>query len=211
MQTFSESLVATSTFASNVLFWRISGYFDTASELKPLIHTWSLAVEEQYYVFFPLFLMFAWRLGKSWIVGLLLVMFVGSLIIAQSLLATYPSFAFFMLPTRSWELLIGAFIAFYYAQHNIKKHNPVIEQLGSLIGLLLIALAVFIYNDKTPFPGLYALAPTLGAALIIIFATHKTLVGKLLGSKPFVAIGLLSWKPLALLWAPIKHRDPPAF
>ena len=71
MKQFSESLVAVSTFASNILFWRTSGYFDTATELKPLIHTWSLAVEEQYYVLFPLFLMLAWKLGKRWIVGLL--------------------------------------------------------------------------------------------------------------------------------------------
>ena len=198
MKQFSESLVAVSTFASNILFWRTSGYFDTATELKPLIHTWSLAVEEQYYVLFPLFLMLAWKLGKRWIVGLLAVVFVISLAGAQWLSATHPSFNFFMLPTRGWELLIGAFIAFYYSRHNIKKHHHFIEQLGSLIGLLLITYSVFAYNDQTPFPSVYALVPTLGAALIIIFATHKTIVGKLLGSKLFVALGLVSYS--AYLW-----------
>ena len=198
MKQFSESLVAVSTFASNILFWRTSGYFDTATELKPLIHTWSLAVEEQYYVLFPLFLMLAWKLGKRWIVGLLGVVFVISLAGAQWLSVTHPSFNFFMLPTRGWELLIGAFIAFYYAHHNIKRHNHNIEQLSSLIGLLLIIYSIFAYNDQTPFPSVYALAPTLGAALIIIFATHKTIVGKLLGSKLFVAIGLISYS--AYLW-----------
>ena len=198
MKQFSESLVAVSTFASNILFWRTSGYFDTATELKPLIHTWSLAVEEQYYLLFPLFLLLTWKLDKRSIVGLLAVVFTISLVGAQWLSATYPSFNFYMLPTRGWELLIGAFIAFYYARHNIKKHNHNIEQFGSLIGLLLIVYSVFAYNDQTPFPSIYALAPTLGAALIIIFATHKTIVGKLLGSKLFVAIGLISYS--VYLW-----------
>jgi peptidoglycan/LPS O-acetylase OafA/YrhL len=198
MKQFSQSLVAVSTFASNILFWLTSGYFDISTELKPLIHTWSLAVEEQYYVLFPLFLMLTWKLGKRWIVGLLVLVFFISLVGAQWLSVTHPSFNFYMLPTRGWELLIGAFIAFHYTQQNIKKHNQLIEQLGSLFGLLLIAYSIFAYNDRTPFPSVYALVPTLGAALIIIFATHKTVVGKLLGSKLFVAIGLVSYS--AYLW-----------
>ena len=198
MKSFSEGLVAVSTFASNIFFYKTSGYFDTATELKPLIHTWSLAVEEQYYVLFPLFLILTWRLGKRWIIGLLSLVFVISLVGAQSLSQTYPSFAFYMLPTRGWELLIGTFVAFYYAHNNIKKHNHNIGELCSLVGLLLVAYSVFSYDDQTPFPSIYALAPTLGAALIIIFATHKTVVGKLLGSKLFVGMGLVSYS--AYLW-----------
>jgi len=198
MKQFSESLVAVSSFASNILFWRTSGYFDATTELKPLIHTWSLAVEEQYYVLFPLFLMLAWKLGKRWIAGLMGIGFVISLTGAQWLSATHLSFNFFMLPTRGWELLIGAFIAFHYARHNIKKHNHHFEQICSLFGLLLITYSVFAFNDQIPFPSIYSLAPTLGAALIIIFATHKTLVGKLLGSRLLVAIGLISYS--AYLW-----------
>jgi len=195
---FSQSLVAISTFASNILFWLTGGYFDTATELKPLIHTWSLAVEVQYYILFPLILMLTWKLGKRWIVGSLVLIFVISLAEAQWLSATHPSFAFYMLPTRGWELLIGVFIAFYYSRNNFIKHNHIIEQLGSLFGLLLIAYSIFTYNNQTPFPSIYALVPTLGAALIIIFATHKTVVGKLLGLKPLVAIGLISYS--AYLW-----------
>ena len=119
MKTFSESLIAVSTFLSNFYFYNQSGYFEAAAELKPLIHTWSLAVEEQYYVLFPLFLMLTWKLGKRSIVGLLAIMFVISLASAQWLSIEHKSFDFFMLPTRGWELLIGAFIAFYYARHNI--------------------------------------------------------------------------------------------
>ena len=112
MQDFSQSLVAVTVFASNILFWRESGYFDTAAELKPLLHTWSLAVEEQYYVIFPLFLMSFWRLGKRWIMILLVAVFVVSLALAQWASLAKPSAAFFLLPARGWELLVGAFAAF---------------------------------------------------------------------------------------------------
>ena len=113
MKDFSQSLVAVSLLASNILFWRESGYFDTASELKPLLHTWSLAVEEQYYILFPIFLMFTWRLGVKWILILLSIIFFISLGLAQWGSYSYAFAAFFLLPTRGWELLVGVFIAFY--------------------------------------------------------------------------------------------------
>ena len=198
MKQFSKSLVAVSAFSSNIFFWLTNGYFDAGTELKPLIHTWSLAVEEQYYVLFPLFLMFTWKLGKSLMVGLLAVLFLISFNGSQWLSVTLPSFNFYMLPTRVWELLIGAFIAYYFANKDLNKLNNNIGQIGSLIGFLLIMYSTFAYDNQTPFPSVYTLAPTLGAALIIIFATHITVVGKLLGSKLFVAIGLISYS--AYLW-----------
>ena len=195
---FSESLVAVPFFASNILFYKTSGYFDIATELKPLIHTWSLAVEEQYYVLFPAFLLLTWKLGKRWIVGLLAVGFVTSLSSALWLSMKDSSFVFYMLPTRGWEVLIGAFIAFYFDNRNIRKQNYIVHQLASLIGIIFIAYAVITYSDQTPYPSIYTLAPTLGAALVIVFATHKTLVGKLLGSRLFVGIRLISYS--AYLW-----------
>lgn len=198
MKSFSQSLVAVSVFASNILFWRTSGYFDTATALKPLIHTWSLSVEEQYYVLFPLFLFFAWRLGKRWTVGILAVVALISLGLAQLGAYANPAFTFYMLPTRAWELLIGAFVAFYYSEHNIKKHKYWASEMGSLLGFGLIAYATFAYSSQTSFPSNYALVPTIGAALIIIFATNKTLIGKLLSTKPFLWVGLISYS--AYLW-----------
>jgi peptidoglycan/LPS O-acetylase OafA/YrhL len=195
---FSDSLIATGVFASNFFLWRTTNYFDFETELKPLIHTWSLSLEEQYYILFPLFLVLTWKLSKRYIVGFLAVIFVISLSSAHLLSVTHSSFAFYMLPARVWELLIGVFIAFYYNDINTTIHDNFIKQFASLIGLTLISYSIFAYNNQTPFPSLYTLIPTIGAGLIIIFATEKTIVGKLLRSRLFVGIGLISYS--AYLW-----------
>ena len=109
MKDFSQSLVAVSLFASNILFWKESGYFDTAAELKPLLHTWSLAVEEQYYLLFPLFLLAMWRFAKRWTVSTLAVIAILSFAVAQWGAYNKPAATFFLLPTRGWEIAIGAF------------------------------------------------------------------------------------------------------
>ena len=199
---FSQSLVAVSVFASNILFLRESGYFDTAAELKPLMHTWSLAVEEQFYVLFPLFLLLAWRLGKRWVIGLLVAIAIISLAVAQWGAFNKPAATFFLLPTRGWELLIGAFVAFYCSAvkttaENVASNN-IIYQAGSAIGLAMILYSVFAFDKNTPFPSLYALVPTIGTALVILVAYPQTAIGALLGNKAFVGIGLISYS--AYLW-----------
>lgn len=198
MKDFSQSLVAVSMFASNILFWSESGYFDAAAELKPLLHTWSLAVEEQYYVLFPLFLMLFWKLGKRWVLILLGLAFLASLAIAQWAAYAKPAAAFFLLPTRGWELLIGAFAAFYLSKANRKDFGKSLSGVGGWLGVALILYAVFAYSKATPFPGLYALVPTLGTVMVILFATQQTSVGKFIGNKAFVGIGLISYS--AYLW-----------
>ena len=195
---FSQSLVAISVFASNILFWRENGYFDTASELKPLLHTWSLAVEEQYYVLFPLFLMLFWKLGKRWILIVLGLVFAASLALAHWGAYAKPTAAFYLLPTRGWELLIGAFAAFYLSKDNRKVFGKVTGEVGGWLGVALILYAVFAYSKSTPFPGLYALVPALGTVLVILFATQQTTVGKFVGNKAFVSVGLISYS--AYLW-----------
>jgi peptidoglycan/LPS O-acetylase OafA/YrhL len=198
MRDFSQSLLAVVAFSSNFLFWRESGYFATAAELKPLLHTWSLAVEEQFYVFFPLFLMLLWRLGKFWMCfSLCLVLFL-SLALAQWATEAMPSAAFYLLPTRVWELLIGALTAFYLKHSNRKEFNRNLSELGGWLGLALIIYSVFTYSKATPFPGIYALIPTIGAMLIILFATSTTSIGNFVGNKVFVGIGLISYS--AYLW-----------
>lgn len=198
MKNFSQSLIAVSVFASNILFWHESGYFDTAAELKPLLHTWSLAVEEQYYVLFPLFLMLFWKLGKRWILVTLGLLFVASLAMAQWAAYAMPAAAFFLLPARGWELLIGALAAFYLSQANRDDFGKGLSECGGWLGVALILFAVFAYSDTTPFPGFYALVPTLGTVLIILFASQQTTVGKFVGNKAFVSVGLVSYS--AYLW-----------
>lgn len=198
LNSFAESLIAVPLFVSNIFFWREGGYFETSAELKPLLHTWSLAVEEQYYVLFPLFLMLFWKYGKRWIRATLGLTFLASLIVAQWASYAKPDAAFYLLPTRGWELLIGAFAAIYLSQTNQKKFSKCLSELGGWLGVVLIFYAVFAYAKATPFPGFYALAPTLGTALIILFANRQTIVGKFVGNKLFAGIGLISYS--AYLW-----------
>ncbi len=211
MKRFASSLVAVSGFSSNLLFWKEAGYFETATELKPLLHTWSLAVEEQYYVIFPLVLMAAWRFGKRFIIWLLLAAAIGSLALAQWASINKPEAAFYLLPTRGWELLIGALVALKLGQRTSaippQRH---LAQLLSLAGLLMIVYAMLFFDRNTPFPGVYALVPTVGAALIIYFANQTTFAGKLLGTPVLVGVGLISYS--AYLWhqpllAFAKHRS----
>ena len=202
LKNFGQSLVAVSTFSSNILFWLESGYFDSAAELKPLLHTWSLAVEEQYYILFPIFLMLTWRLGIKWILILLSIVFFISLGLAVwgTQYATHPkiiSGAFFLLPTRGWELLIGVFTAFYlkYNTH-LKLHS--INQTLSLLGFGMVVYSITAFDKTTPFPSLYALIPTIGTGLLILCAVPNTLVHKFLSLKFIVGIGLISYS--AYLW-----------
>lgn len=195
---FAESLVAVSLFASNVLFWRESGYFDTAAELKPLLHTWSLAVEEQFYILFPLCLMLFWRLKKRGLTVILGAVGLLSLGLAQWLAHAKPSAAFYLLPTRGWELLLGAFAALYLSQPMRLELGKRGREVAGWLGLSLIAYAVFAFNHTTPFPSVYTLAPTLGTVLIILASSHHTRVGRLLGSSGLVGIGLISYS--AYLW-----------
>ncbi|PLX94600.1 MAG: acyltransferase [Desulfuromonas sp.] len=202
LKDFSQSLMAVVSFSSNILFWHESGYFETAAELKPLLHTWSLAVEEQYYIVFPLILLLLWKLRRRWIFCAIFAAAMLSLIAAQWGAYNIPSAAFFLLPFRFWELAIGALIALYLqyrpAQPNLLSQSRKTRELLGLIGLSLIFYSIFSFDKATPFPSLYALAPTLGTGLIILCSTTETWVSKILSTKPLVGIGLLSYS--AYLW-----------
>ncbi len=194
---FAASLVAVTTFSSNILFWQQSDYFATSAALKPLLHTWSLAVEEQYYLLFPIFLMLTRGLGQRRVILLIAIVFAISLSIAQWGAYYKPTPAFYLLPTRSWELLLGSFVAYYPLErkdHFTKRAQNVL----SGIGLLLITYSIFAYDSTTPFPGAYALVPTIGTVLLILFAHKGTLAKTALSNKALVGIGLVSYS--AYLW-----------
>jgi peptidoglycan/LPS O-acetylase OafA/YrhL len=201
LENFGQSLVAVTLFSNNILLWLTSGYFHLENEFKPLVQTWSLGVEEQYYVLFPLFIILFWRFGTRWLAFSLVIVAILSLLLAQWGVSYKPQAAFLLLPTRGWELLIGALSAFALHNKSVfveKLRSQAAGQLLGVIGLSLIAYSIFWLDKYTPFPGVYALLPTAGTALLILFATEQTVVGQLLGINALVFIGLLSYS--AYLW-----------
>ncbi len=193
MLDFSKSLIAVSLFASNFLFWRQSNYFDPSNEEQPLLHTWSLAVEEQYYLIFPIFLFLTWRLGKSHVFWMIFVIATISLLLSEWGWRNYLTANFYLAPTRAWELLAGSIAAFIVQKNGVKKNNGL-----ALIGLAAIFFAIFVYDERTPFPSLYTLVPVLGVVLLVLYADKETFAAKLLSSKALVGIGLISYS--AYLW-----------
>lgn len=193
LKDFSSSVVAVVFFSSNILFWREEGYFAPAAELKPLLHTWSLAVEEQYYLLFPIFLLLAWRFGRNFTFWSICLIAVISLAISEWGWRNSPSANFYLTVTRAWELLVGSMCAFWLSARDQRASNFL-----SLLGLALIVFAIFCYDEATPFPSIYSLAPVLGSALIILFGGSGTWAATLLSMRGFVGIGLISYS--AYLW-----------
>lgn len=198
MRAFGESLVAVPLFWSNLLFWNQTGYFESAAEFKPLLHTWSLAVEEQFYLVFPLVMAMS-RGGRGRVTAMLAALALASLTAAQWSAVHAPTSAFFLLPFRAWELLAGALLAFGMRGSGLPSHrHPSLRACGGLLGLLGLAYAIVAFDRSMPFPGLNALAPALATLLVIGCAAPDNMAGKLLGSRPFVLMGLISYS--AYLW-----------
>jgi peptidoglycan/LPS O-acetylase OafA/YrhL len=227
LKDLAQGLISITLFSSNILFWMKEGYFAEDTELNPLVHTWSLAVEEQFYIFFPLTLMLLWRFGKQRMILVLSLVALLSLILAQwsGNLELRPPFvktpflwfsqhhwASFYLPTgRIWELLLGTFTAFYLQKHSISC--GIYKEATALIGLTLVLYAVVLFNKETPFPSLYTVVPTVGSVLLILCADSTTHIGRILSLPLFTKIGLISysvylWHQPLLAFARISHSNP---
>ena len=152
MLDFAQSYSAISVFSSNLLFWKESGYFDVATELKPMLHTWSLAVEEQFYVILPLLLSVLWRFGLNACVTVLTVFAVSSLLLAHWSSSNAPSAAFYLLPFRWWELALGSLTAFFMYRSTGSGLGLKLRQLLCYFGVVLIAISLFSFDKHTPFP-----------------------------------------------------------
>lgn len=195
---FSESMIWTSLFSSNIFFWLNSDYFASASEFKPLLHTWSLAVEEQYYVFFPLIVMAFWRFGKKFLLGIFVLLGIASFAFCLWQVSRYPEANFFLTPSRVWELLAGVACAAILMKRDGEPFAPGLAQFMSFAGLAMILFSIVYYDHHTPFPSIWAVPPVLGTTLIVLFAGQRNMTGKLLSIKPLVWIGLISYS--AYLW-----------
>lgn len=195
---FGKSLVATSLFASNFVFWQEAGYFGPAAETRPLLHTWSLAVEEQFYILFPLFLAYVaarrsrpYVAATTWVVALSFTLSLLGVAFAQDA-------AFYLAPSRAWELGIGALLALGVVP---PSHDRRARDLAGIAGAAAIALSVVAFSSATPFPGMAALLPCVGAAAIIWAGSGgHNVIGDALSWRPFVLIGLVSYSLYLWHW-----------
>lgn len=190
---FSKSLVAVTLFASNVLFYREGGYFDLAANEKPLLHTWSLAVEEQYYLLFPILLIFLWRFRRNLAFFAIALLAFLSLSLSEWGWRNHPVPNFYLAPTRVWEFLAGSIVAFLRVNKSQQSGN-----IAALLGFILILFSIFYFDENTPFPSIYAMVPVGGTVLILMYGTKGTWVAQLLSLRVFTAIGLISYS--AYLW-----------
>jgi len=196
LEDFGKSIVKVNTFVSNFYFWQEVDYFSPNTELMPLLHTWSLAVEEQFYLLFPLLLMLVYKYKPS-----LVLLFICSLIVFSYLIMSWlvhrdQAASYYLLHTRAWELAIGALIALY--PHQKITISDSIKAVVAFIGLLMIVFSITYLDEQVLYPSYWTLLPVLGAALVITFSVNSSSVAKVLAWKPLVGIGLVSYS--AYLW-----------
>lgn len=198
-ENFSKSVIATATFVSNMFFWQNSGYFETSALDRPLLHTWSLAIEEQFYIIIPIVLFFLVTRLRRWTFEIFALGAAASLALSIFVTNKAPTANFFVLPTRAWELLLGVMVALIPWP---PISNRVLRELGAAAALGLIIFAVLTYTSATPFPGLAAFVPTFGtAALIYLGKTgESTFVASGLSHRPVVGIGLISYSLYMIHW-----------
>jgi peptidoglycan/LPS O-acetylase OafA/YrhL len=205
----AQSAVAQETFVSNFHFWRQSGYFDQAAEERPLLHTWSLAVEEQFYFVLPIALVMAFRLKllrRNLLSAVLLgLVCVAGLVVAQYGVVRHHIAAFYLLPFRAWELMCGVAVALIPAEINITR--PMLREIVAWLAFLGIAVPAFAYTNDTPFPGLATVPPCLGTAILLwlnkpslLPGVQPTSLARILSRPSIVLIGLVSYSLYLWHW-----------
>lgn len=198
-----KRVLATLCFVSNILFYTQADYFHAPSRFNPLLHTWSLAVEEQYYLIFPILMATLFRLRRSSVGPALAGIGLLSFALSAWGALNAPTFSFFMAPTRIWELFAGSMLALGWAP---ALRAGIAREAAASAGLCMIFAAVFLYSDDTPFPGLAALLPVLGSVLVIEYG-RSTRSGSFLTWKPIVAIGLVSYSLYLWHWPLIVFSE----
>ena len=190
----SKSILYSLGFSSNFYFWHSGEQYGAESGLlKPFLHTWSLSVEEQYYIFFPILLIFIFKYFKKILPIVLFTSLIISLLIADWGSKNYTSATFYFVHSRMWELLAGSILAYYEITLGQRSKYQKLNRIFPSVGLLLILHSVFFFNDKMFHPSFYTLSPIIGVCLIIWFSSKDEIVTKILSTKLFVGIGLISY------------------
>jgi len=195
---YANSVLASIFFSSNFFFYYTTTEYGADSALlKPFLHTWSLGVEEQFYLVFPVFAIVSFRLCREYILIALAVLIAASLIFSELMEVRNSDLNFYLPFSRFWELAVGSALA-YNELNKKNERNVVLTKFLPALGLCLIIFSMFFFGQNTPHPGFYTIFPILGAALIISFSSNGDVVGKFLSWKPLVWIGLISYS--AYLW-----------
>ncbi len=201
---FKHSLISSLFFYTNYFFMFDVGYFADAAETKPLLHIWSLAVEEQFYVVFPIYLYLAYKYVKKYLGVLTFILLVISFVYSFLLVNSAPSDAFYSTPSRAWELLTGSMLAIYPSRRIFR--NKYLANSCSFTGLILIVYAILFFDSATQFPGASALYPVMGSALILLSANSEgNFVGILLSSNIFRFFGLISYSLYLWHWPVLTY------
>jgi peptidoglycan/LPS O-acetylase OafA/YrhL len=198
MVDLSKSLIAAALSASNFYFWLHSSYFDGAAISKPLIHTWSLAVEEQFYLIWPVFLVVGNRFCRRRLLSITALVSIVSLAVSAVGAREFPNATFYLPLTRFWELSAGGLLALGIVPGALR---PVIRNVLAAAGVALIVLSVLLIDPRMPFPGVLALPPCMGAFLVLLAGRDgDTLIGRALSLRPIAFIGTISYSLYLWSW-----------
>lgn len=194
----SIEVLLSQLYVVNIYFWRSINYFGLQAETVPLLHMWSLALEEQFYIFYPLFLLLVCRFARKYLLLIALVLCVASFVLGVIATGWKPQASFYLLPTRAWELMAGGLVALT-APVGLLRSN--LARLCGPTGMIIIVIALIFHTPVTPFPGWFAALP-VAAGVFLILGGANAPVGRALGWSPFVWIGKISY-PLYLVHWPI--------
>lgn len=194
---YLKSMVSTLFYFSNFYFYTEANYFNDAMAYYPLLHTWSLSVEEQFYMLFPLLLILIFTKSKKYLFPLLILIGLASLVLSQWYVNTDASFAFFASPTRFFQFIIGGLIAIYLQDHHAPRRG---SDLGAILGVGIIFYTLYFYSEKTLFPGVNALLPSLGAGLVMYFGINARYIKFFLENKLMHLLGNASYSIYLWHW-----------
>ena len=198
-QQLGKHVAAGTLFIQNIVFWQESGYFDTAANLKPLLHLWSLAVEEQFYIFFPPILLLIWK--RKWpLAAMMGVLLLASMI--GNLVMSYQNSAsdFFLTPYRAWEFLGGSLLAWWHYDRGHEEDVPHYREVLSIGGGILLVLGMGLIHKETPYPGWRALLPVAGTLMLMEGGREAWVNRKILSNPAVVWIGLISYPLYLFHW-----------